>query len=236
METPHAGRSARRLKRLEEAPNLRGANRYLLLLVLLTVDIVLLFVVPADEWGTLIVAPFVAATLMIGLLTSDAGLRATRVGLAAGLGVIVFAVVQVILNTTKLQGAVELLLAVLLVGTPLVILRRIFTERVVTMRLLLGALSVYLLIGLTFTFIYLGVGHVTGGFFAQTNARTPADFVYFSFITMTTVGYGDLTPLGSLPRGLVVFEALLGQIFLVTAVARLVSLYKPPARHLGDGE
>ena len=68
METPHAGRAARRLKRLEEAPNLRGANRYLLLLVLLTVDIVLLFVVPGDEWGTLIVAPFVAATLMIGLL------------------------------------------------------------------------------------------------------------------------------------------------------------------------
>ena len=83
----------------------------------------------------------------------------------------VFAVIQVILNTTKLQGAVELLLAVLLVGTPLVILRRIFTERVVTMRLLLGALSVYLLIGLTFTFIYLGVGHATSGFFAQTNGE-----------------------------------------------------------------
>jgi hypothetical protein len=235
-DTPHASHAARRLKRLEEAPNLRGANRYLLLLVLLLADIVLLFVVPADAWGTLIVAPFIATTLMIGLLTSNAGLPATRAGLVASLAVVVLAVVQVILNTTKLQGAVDLLLAALLVGTPLVILRRVFTERVVTMKLLLGALSVYLLIGLTFTFIYLGVGHVTGGFFAQSAARTPADFVYFSFITMTTVGYGDLTPLGSLPRGLAVFEALLGQIFLVTAVARLVSLYKPPARHPEDEE
>lgn len=234
VEKPKTSHAARRLTRLEEAPNLRGANRYLLLLVLLLADVILLFVVPANAWGTLIVAPFVAATLLIGMLTSDARLRATRLAIAASLVVVLLAVLQVILNTTSLQGVVELLLAVLLVATPLTIMRRVFTEREVTMRLLLGALSVYVLIGLTFTFLFLGVGYVTGSFFAQTTARSPQDFVYYSFITMTTVGYGDLTPVGDLPRILAVLEALLGQIFLVTAVARLVSLYKPPARHPED--
>ena len=58
----------------------------------------------------------------------------------------------------------------------------------------------------------------------------PADFAYFSYITMATVGYGDLTPATGLPRTNAVLEALLGQIFLVVLVARLVGMYTPSFR------
>jgi voltage-gated potassium channel Kch len=54
--------------------------------------------------------------------------------------------------------------------------------------------------------------------------------VYYSYITMTTVGYGDLSPAVGLPRTMAVLEALTGQIFLVVLVARLVSMYQPRIR------
>ena len=63
------------------------------------------------------------------------------------------------------------------------------------------------------------------GFFAQPGPKTNVDFLYFSFITQTTVGYGDLTPGTDVGRVVVTFEALIGQVFLVTLVARLVSMY-----------
>ena len=75
---------------------------------------------------------------------------------------------------------------------------------------------------------------------AQGSQQAPSIYLYFSFITMTTVGYGDFTPASSVPRVLVVFEAMLGQVFLVTAVARLVSLYSSespePGAAVHDGE
>jgi hypothetical protein len=65
-----------------------------------------------------------------------------------------------------------------------------------------------------------------GKFFAQRDAgATNVEFLYFSFITMTTVGFGDLSPATDVARVAVTFEALLGQVFLVTLVARLVSMY-----------
>ena len=60
-------------------------------------------------------------------------------------------------------------------------------------------------------------------FFVQTAKPTSADDLYFSFITLTTVGYGDLTAATSLGRSIAVLEALVGQIYLVTIVSVLVS-------------
>ena len=86
-------------------------------------------------------------------------------------------------------------------------------------------------IGLVFANADYGVQLVSGNsFFAQSGHHGPADFAYFSYITMTTVGYGDLTPATGLPRTNAVFEALLGQIFLVVLVARLVGMYTPSFR------
>jgi hypothetical protein len=220
---------------MEEAPNLRGAGRYPLLLALVLIDVVLPFVLPANAWGTLVSTPVVAATLVIGLVTAGAPRRVTIAALTAGACITLFAVLEVALDTTRLQGVGFFLLAAMLLVTPPLILRRIFAERRVTLRILFGAVSVYVLIGLTFAYLFVGVHRATGSFFTQSGSHSPADFVYFSFITMTTVGYGDLTPATGLARVLSLLEAMLGQVFLVTAVALLVSLYGQHTRGPDEG-
>ena len=62
-------------------------------------------------------------------------------------------------------------------------------------------------------------------FFAQPGERTQSEFVYFSFVALTTLGFGDLSPAVGLPQALTVVEAVLGSVFLVTLVARLVTLW-----------
>jgi hypothetical protein len=71
---------------------------------------------------------------------------------------------------------------------------------------------------------------VEGPFFAQSGPHQQSEYVYFSFVTLTTLGFGDLSPSVGLPQALTAVEALLGQVFLVTLVARLVTLWGRQAR------
>jgi ion channel len=106
----------------------------------------------------------------------------------------------------------------------LVLGRRIVMEPYVSGRTVLGLLSVYLLIGMTFAATYIMIAVVSGEpFFAQTKNAEPVDFTYFSFVTLATVGYGDLTAANPLPRMLSAIEGLSGQLYLVTVVAVAVS-------------
>ena len=86
-----------------------------------------------------------------------------------------------------------------------------------------GVLCVYLLIGSAFAFAYGIISALDdGNFFAQQHGGTISDFLYFSFVTQTTTGYGDLTAADDLGRSLAITEALTGQIYLVTVVALIV--------------
>jgi hypothetical protein len=203
-------------------------DRYAFFLLLLIVDVVLLLLIPAREYGLILVAPFIMGTLLLGLYTSDARPRTMRAAAIAGVVVIVAAIVAVVTGQPRFSGLVWLMLAALLVATPWSILRHIFSVRTVTLRTIFGAVSVYILIGLSFAFVELGTQGLLGTFFAQSGTHGPADFVYFSYIAMATVGFGDLTPASGIPRALVVPEVIIGQVFLVTTVARLVSMYGMP--------
>jgi Ion channel len=204
----------------------RAANRYGLLLALLIVDITLLLGAPTETSARLLVTPFVSATLVVGLLASEAGTRAVMIGVAAAVVVLLVVIGQAVLGWTGLVALTWFLLAALVVVTPLSIARDVLRARTVTLRTLLGAISVYVLIGLAFGILDIGIQDATGQFFAQPPSFHPtADFVYFSYIVLLTVGFGDLTPAGQFPRVATVLEAMIGQVFLVTAVARLVTLY-----------
>jgi uncharacterized membrane protein len=88
----------------------------------------------------------------------------------------------------------------------------------------LGAVCIYVLLGMLFAFLYAAIdGLSSGAFFVQTSHPTTPDFLYFSYITQTTVGYGDFTAKGDLGRALAVLEAVIGQLYLVTVIAVLVS-------------
>jgi hypothetical protein len=205
-------------------------GRYYLLLCCLLADIFVIGLAGASKVATFAYTPLTAATLLLALRTSAARPHTMRIARVAAILAVIVSVVALATNDSKLNDFVYFMLFGLLLLSPLAIGRVILTSRQVTPRLVIGAICVYLMIGLLFTFLYLGVNGVHPDFFKQGVETEPSIYLYFSFITMTTVGYGDFTPASALPRMLVVFEALLGQIFLVTAVARLVSLYSrvPP--------
>ena len=105
------------------------------------------------------------------------------------------------------------------------IVRRAFHHRDVSLNTLAAGIAAYLIIGLFFAAFDRGIAGVAGWeFFRDVVRPRPGDFMYFSFVTLTTVGYGDLAPYTDIARTASVVEAVLGQVFLVTAVARIVSL------------
>jgi uncharacterized membrane protein len=162
-------------------------------------------------------------TLLFVLHTSDARRRSYRGASVIVAIAVVGAAVGLLFGAddgTAAAGAVGLLLAF---AAPVIILRHIFESPVITVRLVLGALAIYLLLGLTYTYLYPVVAHAQDGpFFVQTTTPEAVDFVYFSYVTLTTVGYGDFTAATSVGRMVAVSEALIGQLYLVSAVALLV--------------
>lgn len=111
-------------------------------------------------------------------------------------------------------------------ATPAVMIRglvRLLRERGVVLQAVFGALALYLQFGLIFAFAAAGVSAAeSGAFFSDEPNATIGDFVYFSFTTMSTTGYGDLTPATDVARSLAVLEMLVGQIYLVTVVGLLI--------------
>jgi len=95
-----------------------------------------------------------------------------------------------------------------------------------------AALSAYLLAGVFFGVLYHGVEQVWPGSFnvAGASGEFPLfDAIYFSFVTLATLGYGDLVPVSEVARGLAIVEAVSGQLFLAVMIARLVSSHSQTA-------
>src|SRR5918992_444666 len=91
----------------------------------------------------------------------------------------------------------------LVTATLPVTLSRVLQHRRVTYETVLGALCAYVLIGLLFAFLYLAVSDVRDGpFFAQAGEHSQSEYLYFSFVSLTTLGFGDLTPTTGLPQAL----------------------------------
>ena len=108
------------------------------------------------------------------------------------------------------------------------ILKYLFAEETVTRQTISAAVAVYLLIALMWTFIYRLIENLYPGSFAvaHDNLYTAENiYLYFSLVTITTLGYGDITPIGSQAIALSVLEAITGQIYLVVVVAWFVGLY-----------
>ncbi len=116
------------------------------------------------------------------------------------------------------SAAYTLLLALLFPA----ILRRGFTHRTINLNTVAASLSAYLLLGLIFASAYRFIQIVTPPMFAQHNVNG-FTYIYFSYVTLTTVGYGDFTAANDAGRAVAVLEALFGQVFLVTIVAMVVS-------------
>ena len=223
----------------------RSADSYGLVLVLLAAGYVAMSALSAVAWGRTLVVAIQALTLLLVLSTSRVPAALMRAAMAA-----VSVSVSVSIASGLLPGMYEaralnqFLGTILLLTAMLVTLRRIATHTVVTRETILGAIDVYVLAGSCFAMIFGIVAALSAGpFFSGVPRPAVSDFLFFSFTTITTTGYGNLVPASPLGQSLAVMEAIFGQIYLVIIVARLVSLWgqaRPGARQRdvptpGDG-
>jgi hypothetical protein len=119
---------------------------------------------------------------------------------------------------------------------PLSILRAIVMQREVSLETVLGAIDAYLLIGMFFAYVYQGMGaSEPAPFFEGGIDGTVAQSLFFSFTTLTTTGYGNLVPAGNPGQTFAVLEMLIGQLFLITAVAKVIDAWRPARWRPADG-
>ena len=206
-------------------------DSYGLLLALLVVVYLVLSIGEIGPGALLASTVVVGLTILLAFHTSQIKGRPFRAVQMAVAVAVIGSVVASLTDSNRGKGLTYGILAVLMVASPVAVVKRIITHTRVTVHTLLGAISIYVLIGLDFAFADLSVQLIGGNsFFAQPGVHHSPDFLYFSFITMTSVGYGDLSPAYGLPRTMAVLEALMGQIFLVVMVSRLVALLTPAMR------
>lgn len=197
------------------------------LLVLLLANFFLLELIDDPRWGALLSTLLAAVALVVAISDPDAGTTIRRRHAVSIAACVALAPIVLFVNSASLVGLTYLLPVVLLVTATLpVTISRTLQHRQITHETVFGALCAYVLVGLLFAFVYLAVDELRDGpFFAQTGEHSQSEFLYFSFVALTTLGFGDLSPAEGLPQALTVLEALTGQIFLVTLVARLVTLW-----------
>ncbi|MCH6570279.1 MAG: two pore domain potassium channel family protein [Acidobacteria bacterium] len=120
----------------------------------------------------------------------------------------------------------DVLTILFLLVVAMLILSHVLKAERVSREKIFGALSVYLLLGVIWAFLFLFVDFLVPGSFryGQDEALTGVEMVYYSFVTLTTLGYGDIVPISPSARALATLEAVTGQLFLTVLVARLVGL------------
>jgi hypothetical protein len=198
------------------------------LLVLILVSITFQLAAPETDVAQIITVGLQGVTLIAALHVS--GVRAWLIHAATVIAAIaLLSAIGILIGSGELDdGAGRLLglLFVILAPAAIVvgIVRQARRDHAITLRTMAGVLCVYLLLGSAFAFTYGMISALeSDAFFAQQPGGDISDFLYFSFVTMTTTGYGDLTAAHSLGRSLAITEALIGQIYLVTVVALIVT-------------
>jgi len=197
-----------------------GPDRFGLLLAVVLASFVVTPLMQETEYGGIVLGS--QAALMMVLALTSSGVPPRRVLWATV--VLMVAVVALASDAVVTEGAAAAwasgIVTVMLAVTPFLVLRRVLAAPKVTVSSVAGTLSAYLLVGMTFGSLYRTISVIDSAAF---NQPLGSDANYFSFVTLTTLGFGDIVALSDMARSLVTLEAVLGQVLLVTLVARSVS-------------
>jgi uncharacterized membrane protein len=187
---------------------------------------------PDSDWSRLVGIGLGAATLVTAVWTARAHHVVARAAAGTTVALALATLVVLIVRGDVPEAPAALVNGLLIAFAPPVIgaglVRDIRAEGSVTVRTLSGVLAIYLLIGMVFSLLGIAVAAIDDGtYFAGEPDPTRSDFLYFSYVTLSTTGFGDLSPVTDVGRMLAVIEALIGQIYLVTVVATIVANLRP---------
>ena len=182
---------------------------------------------PGAEWSRFLTIVLLSATLLLALWASGVHRHARQVATAIA-GVVTVAAAVTLFGPEDIDPDLVGFgqLALILVVPPVIaiaVLRDLREAGAVTLRAVSGVLCVYLVIGTGFAYVDQLVEVLSSeAFFNEVGEGSVSDFLYFSFATLTTVGYGDLTAATQGGRSLAITEALIGQIYVITVVAIII--------------
>jgi voltage-gated potassium channel len=216
-----AGRRRRFRSRIAR---LHAAHSYRTVLLLIAATFVFASLAGDATWTASVLLVLEAVTLSAAMWTSGLARADSKVLIALVAAATITAVALPFSSSHRLLAATGLASGVLVVATIVAIAIGVLDQEEVNAQSITGAISIYLLFGILFLFLYSAVALLgSGDFFAQGTDGTRALRLYFSFVTLATLGYGDYTPAGELGHTLAVLEALFGQLYLVTVLTLLVS-------------
>lgn len=201
--------------------------RFGVVLFLIAASLAFQLAEPSGDLPHLVTVALQGITLVAAVIASRAHHWVTRAAIAAACILVVGAFVSV-LGADEFGNDSARVISLLLVALapPAIVsgLVKQFRERnVVTVQTMFGVLALYLLFGLLFSAAYVAIQDISGEPFFHSGFGDASEFPYFSFTTLTTTGYGDLTPATDLGRSLAVGEQLIGQLYPVTVVALIIA-------------
>lgn len=217
---------------------LSAGYRFGIVLALLFVTFVFMASEPSGPVVRVVSVLLQGVTLLAALVAAQSHRRLIRVAMVVVILAFVAAVASSFVDNSRTgDGIFFVLNALLVAAAPIAIIHSVVRRRTVDVHTVLAAVCVYVLIGMLAAFVFASIGYFGGHpFFAQTKHATISDYLYFSFVTVTTVGYGDLTAVGGLGRAIAALEALVGQLYLVTVLALLISNLTPRRRRNSESE
>jgi len=202
----------------------RRTAGYSLLLSLLVAVVGLALALSARPFGILVTVSVQAATVVVALHVTGAARPLRR---AVSVALIVVLVVLAVVTSPLTPASPELSLRLarvvglgLAVAIPVRIARDVARSHRITLDTVAAGLCVYLLLGLGFGYAHVLVSGWLPG--AYSTALTDQDAMYLSFVTLTTVGFGDVVPLSGPARAVTIVEGIMGQLYLVSVIALLV--------------
>jgi hypothetical protein len=209
-------------------------GRYGLLLLAAVLSLIVQGVVSPTALQQVIVTALAGAILLLALRSARLSPRVIQIASALAIAAFVVSIVRATAGGIGDGAARSMNAALIALGPPAIVvglIRDLRETGSVRVQSLFGVLSLYMLIGMAFGFVYGAIDYFGGDpFFAAGQSATVSNCLYFSFITLSTVGYGDFVARTDLGHTLAVFEALIGQIYLVTVVSLIVTNLRRPLR------
>jgi hypothetical protein len=196
-----------------------------------------------SELALILIYPFLAATAfrdevfrLLAVVVFGTALytvlgrgRITAIALILGTPAILFRLINIVKHVELFRLPDEILGLVFMIFVTSVLIWTIISNPSVTTDTLAGAVSAYFLVGITFGLAYMMIERLVPGSFKDTiqpgKAFTPSEFTFFSFVTLTTVGYGDIVPWGAHARSVAMIEAVIGIMYPAVLISRLVGMH-----------